>query len=195
MAEAINADVASDTITTLQAEWGSAPVTERRVTVPAAEFPDLVANARDGYRGGGYAFVTRTPDQVGPATDSYAGAPADEERALLILPRGDAAWGVPGGGLEGGESFPAAARREVREETGIGCEPTGLWLLQRLVWASEDPAEDRTTHSVHAFFDADYVEGSITVQPGEIAGAAWFADAPADLLAPTDRRADRFFGD
>lgn len=34
-------------------------------------------------------------------------------------------WGVPGGGVEAGESFPAAACRELMEETGIRLDDPG----------------------------------------------------------------------
>ena len=46
----------------------------------------------------------------------------DRGRVLLVRQRGGpfkAAWLLPGGGLEPGESFDAAMRREVLEETGL----------------------------------------------------------------------------
>jgi ADP-ribose pyrophosphatase YjhB (NUDIX family) len=45
---------------------------------------------------------------------------------LLILRTDNGYWSIPGGGLNPGESVAQAAAREVKEETGIDCEVTGL---------------------------------------------------------------------
>jgi 8-oxo-dGTP pyrophosphatase MutT (NUDIX family) len=54
------------------------------------------------------------------------------DRLLLLDARdGESQWWVaPGGGLESGESFEDAARRETREETGIEIE-LGPWVWTR----------------------------------------------------------------
>jgi 8-oxo-dGTP pyrophosphatase MutT (NUDIX family) len=44
----------------------------------------------------------------------------DERGAVLLQRRGDdGSWGIPGGSLEPGETWEAAARRELAEETGL----------------------------------------------------------------------------
>jgi 8-oxo-dGTP diphosphatase len=47
-------------------------------------------------------------------------------RILLLRRRGEGTWGLPGGGVEPGESWAAAALRECREETGWDATIDGL---------------------------------------------------------------------
>jgi ADP-ribose pyrophosphatase YjhB (NUDIX family) len=50
-----------------------------------------------------------------------------EQNAILLILRTDNNyWSIPGGGVKPGESLRGAAAREVKEETGIDCEVTGL---------------------------------------------------------------------
>jgi len=167
------------------------PVTVERETVelPADSWAESLDHARDGYDGGAYAWVVRSPTDVTPPSETYVGDGVDRHRALMILPRGDDAWGLPGGGRESGESFEDAAIREVREEAGIDCEITGLWHVRHLEWTSEDEDDDRRTHSFHPFFEAQYADGSISVQAAEVAGAAWFARPPERMQPANERRA------
>jgi ADP-ribose pyrophosphatase YjhB (NUDIX family) len=52
--------------------------------------------------------------------------PDGQGRILLIRRTDNNYWSIPGGGMEPGESVRQAASREVKEETGINCEVTGL---------------------------------------------------------------------
>ncbi|MEV5277426.1 NUDIX domain-containing protein [Streptomyces sp. NPDC051994] len=47
-------------------------------------------------------------------------------RVLLQRRRDNDLWALPGGGMDMGDSLPGAAVREVREETGLDVEITGL---------------------------------------------------------------------
>jgi 8-oxo-dGTP diphosphatase len=191
--EHLNRAFVREQIDRLQTDYGSVPVVDETVVVDAESFPEYVANARDGYVGSAYTWTTRDPEQAGERSDTYSGGVEDRERALLILPRGESAWGVPGGGQEGEESFEAAAVRETREESGVDCEVTGLWHLEHARWRSGDDADGRVSHTLHVYFDADYAGGSIAVQGSEVNGAAWFAERPARLGEPTGERAAAFF--
>ncbi|MCX5535430.1 NUDIX domain-containing protein [Streptomyces sp. NBC_00006] len=51
----------------------------------------------------------------------------DTEGRVLLQRRADSGlWALPGGGMELGESLPGCAVREVKEETGLDVEITGL---------------------------------------------------------------------
>jgi double-stranded uracil-DNA glycosylase len=76
-----------------------------------------------------------------PARRSSRAVVLDErERVLLyrfVSPGGSSFWGPPGGGLEAGESWEEAVRRELREEIGLEDATVGpvLWTReQRFVW-------------------------------------------------------------
>ncbi len=49
-----------------------------------------------------------------------------QDSILLILRTDNGYWSIPGGGLNPGESVTGATVREVKEETGIDCQVTGL---------------------------------------------------------------------
>ncbi|WP_336038102.1 NUDIX hydrolase [Halobacterium yunchengense] len=190
---AFNESFVRDRIERLREDYGEFPVEDDVVDVPPAAFPEYVANARDGYVGSAYAWTVRRPEQAGEPSESYSGGEETRERALLILPRGDSAWGVPGGGREGEEDFEQTAAREVREEAGVACSVTEPWLAVHARWRSEDAADDRVSHTLHVFFDATYEGDTISVQRGEVNGAAWFAERPRRLDEYAARRADAFF--
>jgi ADP-ribose pyrophosphatase YjhB (NUDIX family) len=50
----------------------------------------------------------------------------DQGRILLMRRTDNQYWAIPGGGLEPGESVSQATAREVKEETGMDCEVTGV---------------------------------------------------------------------
>ncbi|MFI7339140.1 NUDIX domain-containing protein [Streptomyces sp. NPDC050085] len=50
----------------------------------------------------------------------------DQGRILLQRRRDNDLWALPGGGMDMGDSLPGTAVREVKEETGLDVEITGL---------------------------------------------------------------------
>lgn len=196
----------------LLAEYDESRVVETTFDVEQEEFAETVAHARDGYIGGGYCWVVRSPAQAAPLTESMPEkAGNDHDRALLIMSRGADRWGVPGGGLEGydpavegrplspsdaghGETYEEAARREVEEETGVACTINDCFRLEHARWV---PTDHRKTvmHALYTFFDATYAGGHIRVQPGELDGAAWFRQIPERLHPATEGKAERWVSD
>jgi 8-oxo-dGTP diphosphatase len=110
----------------------------------------------------------------------------DSDRILLMCRRDEGTWGLPGGGVEPGETWEQAALRECREETGWDVSLHGLLGIY------SDPATQMyrypsgaTVHFVGVVF-----LGSPLREGGELDGEAsqlgWFAldELPAPLFAP-----------
>lgn len=167
--------------------FGDVPVRERRETPPSERFEEWIEMCEEGYLGGAYALVRRPPEKLPPLSESFEIGEDERERVLLILTRGSSKWGVPGGGQEGEETFETTVRREVREEVGLDVSLTGLAHLRHEIATCD--GYDRRLHAVRVFFEAEYEDGTITIQPGELNGAAWFADPPhEDRLLPSTKR-------
>lgn len=87
----------------------------------------------------------------------------DKGRIVLQRRRDNDKWALPGGVMEIGESIAECARREVREETGLDVDITGivgLYTDPKHVFAYDD-GEVRQEFSI--CFRATITGGSITV--------------------------------
>ena len=170
--------------------FGEAPVRERHDTPPADRFEEWIELSTAGYIGSAYALVHRPPERLPELTESMAVDGDEGERVLLILGRGGSKWGVPGGGQEDDETLEATVHREVAEEVGISISLAGLNHLRHEIATCE--GYDERLHVLRVFFHAEYESGSIGIQPGELNGAAWFAEPPRDdrLLPSTKRLLD-----
>jgi 8-oxo-dGTP diphosphatase len=108
---------------------------------------------------------------------------------ILLTKRDDfRVWCMPGGSIDPGETFPQAAIREVREETGLEV------ALTRLVGIYSRPAWG--FHHI-LVFAGTIVGGAERMQPGEVVEMAFFApdDLPeAMLLGQRQRITDAFEG-
>jgi len=141
-AEEVNREPVTRRKERLLAAYGDVRVQGVDDEVPDAAFPGVRARCRDGYTGGGYAWVVREPGEAAPLTDTMPDLD-EQRRVLVILGRGGSRWGFPGG-REDGERYEDAAVREVHEETGIDCTITGRFLLRETVTVAPRPTSGRT---------------------------------------------------
>lgn len=171
----------------LSERFGEVPVHERHDTPSADRFEEWIEMSESGYIGSAYALIRRTPDQLPPLSESMAVEGEERARVLLILGRGGSMWGVPGGGQEDAETMEETVEREVTEEVGLDISLTGINHLRHEIATCEE--YDERLHVLRAFFHAEYEGGSLTIQPEELNGAAWFADSPAtERLHPGTQR-------
>lgn len=111
----------------------------------------------------------------------------DEKGRLLLVRRADdGSWGLPGGGVEPGELWSDAARRECTEETG--------WLVSivGLFGAYSDPRsqmhvypDGRAVHLVGVVLVAEAVE-EVGRSDSEVLAVGFFGpeDLPEPLFGP-----------
>lgn len=92
---------------------------------------------------------------------------------LLVRHEGVDQWVLPGGDVEGEETFRETARRELREEAGIDASYEGLAMLTRV----EVRCDDHETWGVMPVFRAraTTTETAVADPDGEIGAARWFA--------------------
>jgi len=150
----------------LHERFGDFPVREADRENAPEYFDEGVDRALSGWRGDAGAFVT------------------DADGRVLLVRHADAPerWGTPGGGHEAGEDFAATARREVREETGVDPELTGVHEAVRTEVRHEDDAERTFTMlTVHFEGVVGAAEPALDVADDEILEARWF-ETPPDAL-------------
>jgi 8-oxo-dGTP diphosphatase len=104
--------------------------------------------------------------------------------AVLLVRRGRppamGSWSIPGGAQELGETAEDAARRELREETGL--EVGALHLLTHVDSIHRDAAGRVQYHYTILDFAASWVAGE-PVAGGDVTDAGFFA---VDALGPLD---------
>jgi 8-oxo-dGTP diphosphatase len=87
----------------------------------------------------------------------------------------DGSWSVPGGCLDDGETLPAAAAREAREETGVSIDPADLEFAHLCHHADPDGQ-----YRVGVFFAARRWDGEpVNAEPDKCSEIGWH---PVDNL-------------
>jgi ADP-ribose pyrophosphatase YjhB (NUDIX family) len=111
------------------------------------------------------------------------------ETVLLQRRDDNGKWGLPGGGVEPGESVHAAIVREVHEETGLAVEPV------RLIGVYSDPANHQVVtypdgnviHYVSTVFECAVRGGTLTCGDESLELAYFPPDALPDDTLPISR--------
>ena len=97
---------------------------------------------------------------------------------------GSGEWSLPGGHLEGGESFEDCCKRETLEETGVSIKN-----IEPLIFTNDlFPKED--LHYVTLFFMSEYDSGTLeNKEPEKCEGWSWFKmkEFPDPKFGPLDR--------
>ncbi|WP_303647470.1 NUDIX hydrolase [Haloarchaeobius amylolyticus] len=97
---------------------------------------------------------------------------------LLVRHEGVDLWVLPGGGIDGDESYREAAARELREEAGVEVSYDGLAILTRLRIVSGEQSMCGVLPVYAA--RAKTTDPDITDPDDEISAARWFHRLPED---------------
>lgn len=167
----------------LQVESGLSPREFHRRTIAYASPPGERLEVPGGGMPGSVSTETdfaELPPSTGPEGQPAVGAAVammQDGKILLTLRRDFEVWCVPGGAAEEGESIAEAARREVREETGLEVKLTRLvGVYSKLNWFRR---------GVHIFLFAGCVTGGeLRMQGEEVLQAKAFGlgELPEDFL-------------
>jgi 8-oxo-dGTP pyrophosphatase MutT (NUDIX family) len=118
----------------------------------------------------------------------------DAENRLLLMKRSDSGcWGPPGGAVEPGEVVETAARREVREETGLETGEMALFgVLSGLELFYRYPNGDEVYNVTIVYLTRDW-RGEVRLND-EHTDWRWFAaaDIPENLSPPIQPVIEQF---
>jgi 8-oxo-dGTP diphosphatase len=110
---------------------------------------------------------------------SVAALVTDDEGKILLVNSPWRGWEYPGGLIEPGESFEAALKREVREESGVEIEITGFVGI----------CKNLERNIVNMDFTARYIGGTLTTSE-ESTEVGWFTpeEAMARITFPLTKK-------
>ena len=122
-------------------------------------------------------------------TYSAGGIIINKHNEILLINEGDGFWGLPKGRIKNNEEILAAARREIKEETGLTrlefVKELGTYQRHPVISGIEDPKELK---NITLFlFRTDELIPPANEEDNE---CAWFSleDAANKLSHPEDRK-------
>lgn len=182
----------------VRATHGSVPTERETFDVGRAKYDAIRAARRADALGGARIVVRHPADLRADSNESRSSADTDgtcepnesqsashesqsvssrPPRVLFGYETAGAEWDVPGGGRESGEMPAATARRELREECGIGVTVTGVVRAMRFRFAHEN---EPTVGGWWVYFAGVAESTGIEPDDTELADADWFRTPPAD---------------
>ena len=148
------------------------------VVDPRERYDDLIVDHRiEGLDT--VAFEKTTEMEAFRAGWVVAGVVLDSvDRVLLAYHEGDAAWLLPGGSLQPGESLADGLVREVREETGVDVEPVRPRAVVEHVVRHGERRDGFRLAVVEARPERTGTATDLGVDGEPISDADWFAVLP-----------------
>ncbi len=126
----------------------------------------------------------RIHDRFDAGVVGFAGVWMTNEagEVLLVSDTAREGWSEPVGKQEPGETLEETALREVREETAVECELTGVALVHVLrVLDADRPSRPPIVQMVVAFEGA-YLRGTPRADDERIAAVRWWSEHPDRLV-------------